>query len=212
LIQYYEMKNTGIFKTVANPSTGIFKDKGSKFLSFVFPVSTEQEIKEILVKIKKMHHGARHYCYAWLLGPEMENFRINDDGEPSGTAGRPIFGQIQSRDLTNILIIVVRYFGGILLGTSGLLNAYKQATIDALNKSEITEKFIEDLIEVYFDYQVMNEFMSIVKEMQLEIIRSDFNLNCSVTIAVRRSLSENILENLKKIDNLKASIIGINNN
>lgn len=206
------MKNPGIFKTVANPSTGIFKDKGSKFISFVFPVSTEQEIKDILAKIRKMHHGARHCCYAWRLGFEMEVFRFNDDGEPAGTAGRPIFGQIQSRELTNILIVVVRYFGGILLGTSGLMNAYKQAATDALNKSEIKQKVIEDLIEVSFEYKVMNEFMNLIKEMRLEIIRSDFNLICSATIAVRRSLSEEFLQKLKKIDNLKASNIGINNN
>ena len=122
------MKDPDTFKTVAKSTSGLFKDKGSKFLSFVFPISTEQEIKDILIKIKKMHHGARHYCFAWHLGPEIYNFRVNDDGEPSGTAGRPIFGQIQSRELTNILIVVVRYFGGTLLGTSRLINAYKHCT------------------------------------------------------------------------------------
>jgi uncharacterized YigZ family protein len=206
------MSNTGIFKTVVNPSTGIFKDKGSKFYSFVFPVSNEKEIKEILTKTRKTHHSARHCCYAWRLGHEMENFRFNDDGEPSGTAGRPIFGQIQSRELTNILIIVVRYFGGILLGTNGLVNAYKQAAVDALNKSEIIEKVVEDLVAVNFDYKVLNEFMSLVKDMQIEITHSDFNLNCSAIIIVKRSLLDKVLEKLKKIDNLKASIVGINNN
>lgn len=202
------MKNAGTFKTVINPSMGIYKEKGSKFLAFIFPVINEQEIRDIVAKIKKEHHGARHHCYAWRLGPEMDNYKLNDDGEPSGTAGRPIFGQIQSKELTNILVVVVRYFGGILLGTSGLINAYKQAVIDALNNSEIVEKVVEDLIEVNFDYTAMNEFMHIIKELRLEQIRSDFNLDCTATIAVRKSMSEAVLEKLNHIDRLKASIVG----
>jgi uncharacterized YigZ family protein len=201
------MKSTDTFKTVSCPGNGIFKDRGSRFLGYVFPVSDEQEIKEIIAKIKKEHHGARHHCYAWRLGQEMEYFRSNDDGEPSGTAGRPILGQIQSRELTNILVIVVRYFGGILLGTNGLINAYKQAAADALNNTEITEKIVQDLIEVTFDYSVMNEFMHVIKEMQIEQVKSDFNLNCSATIAVRKSLSETVLEKLNHIEKLNASIV-----
>lgn len=202
------MKNAGTFKTVINPSMGIYKEKGSKFLAFIFPVINEQEIRDIVAKIKKEHHGARHHCYAWRLGPEMDNYKLNDDGEPSGTAGRPIFGQIQSKELTNILVVVVRYFGGILLGTGGLINAYKQAVIEALNNSEIVEKVVEDLIEVNFDYTAMNEFMHIIKELHLEQIRSDFNLDCTATIAVRKSMSEAVLEKLNHIDRLKASIVG----
>lgn len=202
------MNSSGIFHTVNNACNGIFKDKGSKFLAYVYPVSNEQEIKEILAKLRKEHHSARHHCYAWRLGPEMIDFRINDDGEPSGTAGRPIFGQIQSRELTNILVVVVRYFGGILLGTSGLINAYKQAAIDVLNNAIIIEKVVTDLIEVNFDYSAMNEFMHIIKEMQLEQVRSDFNLNCSATIAVKKSLSGTVLEKFMHVDNLKASIVG----
>jgi len=202
------MKNIGTFKTVINQSNGIYKEKGSKFLAFIYPVTNEQEIREIILKIKKEHHGARHHCYAWRLGPEMADFRINDDGEPSGTAGRPIFGQIQSKELTNILVIVVRYFGGILLGTSGLINAYKQAALDGLNNAVIIDKVVEDLIEVNFDYSAMNEFMHVVKEMQLEQVRSEFNLDCVSTIAVKRSLSETVLEKLNHIDKLKATIVG----
>jgi len=198
----------GTYKTVGNPCEGIFKDKGSRFIAYVHPVSNEQQIKEIVSKIKKEHHSARHHCYAWRLGPELEDFRLNDDGEPSGTAGRPIFGQIQSRELTNILVVVVRYFGGILLGTSGLANAYKQAASDALNQAVIVEKVVEDLIEVKFEYVAMNEFMHVVKEMQLEQVRSDFNLQCSATIAVRKSLSGTLMEKLKHIEKLQASIIG----
>jgi uncharacterized YigZ family protein len=204
------MNNTGTYRTVKNPTTGIFKDKGSKFLSFVFPVTSEEEIKGILVNIKKKHHGARHCCYAWRLGPEMDNYRFNDDGEPSGTAGRPIMGQIQSKELTYILIVVVRYFGGVLLGTGGLSNAYKQSAIHALDQAEIIEKAVEDLIEVSFDYNAMNEFMAVVKEMQLEIRKSDFNTNCSATISVSRSSSQIALGKLRRIDKLKASIIGFN--
>ena len=196
------------FKTVENPCDGIFKDKGSRFIAYIYPVTSEQQIKDIVSKIKKEHHSARHHCYAWRLSPEMDDFRINDDGEPSGTAGRPIFGQIQSRDLTNILIIVVRYFGGILLGTSGLANAYKQAASDAFNRAVIVEKVVEDIIEVKFEYVAMNEFMHIVKEMQLEQVHSDFNLQCSATIAVRKTLSGTLMEKLKHIDKLQASVVG----
>jgi uncharacterized YigZ family protein len=201
------MESTGLFKTITKPSEGIFKDKGSRFLSFVYPVTTESQIKEILSSTRKLHHSARHCCYAWRLGPEMNIFRFNDDGEPSGTAGRPMFGQIQSRELTDILVIVVRYFGGILLGTSGLLNAYKQASIDALDKAEVVEKVVKDQIELSFEYNVMKDFMNLVKELQLEIIKQDYNLNCSATILVNRSVSEIVLKRLNKIETLKASII-----
>lgn len=205
------MNNAGTFKTVVSPCNGIFKEKGSRFISYVFPVSNEQEIREIIAKIKKEHHSARHHCYAWRLGAEMELFRLNDDGEPSGTAGKPIFGQIQSQELTNILIIVVRYFGGILLGTSGLINAYKMATKDALDQAVIAERVVEDLIEVKFDYSAMNDFMHVINELQLEQVQSDFDLNCSATIAVRKSLSETVLNKLKNIDKLSATIIGNKN-
>jgi uncharacterized YigZ family protein len=204
------MRKTDIFKTIVNPVTGIYKEKGSKFLAYVFPVSNEENIKEILTKIRKEHHGARHHCYSWCLGPEMKDFRLSDDGEPSGTAGRPIFRQIQSRELTNILVIVVRYFGGILLGTSGLINAYTQASLDALNKAVIIEKVVEDLIEVNFDYALMDEFMRIIKEMKLSLIHSEYSLKCSATFAVRQSVSKTVLEKLNKIDHLNASIVGNN--
>ena len=131
------------YKTIEKPSEGLFKDKGSKFISFAFPVDNEEEIKEIVQSIKKEHHSARHHCYAWRLGADQLLFRANDDGEPSSTAGKPILGQIQSFDLTNILIVVVRYFGGTLLGVSGLINAYRNAALDAINQAEIVEKLVE---------------------------------------------------------------------
>jgi uncharacterized YigZ family protein len=202
------MNNTDIFKTIVDPCTGIYKEKGSRFLSYVYPVSNEREIKEILVKIRKEHHGARHHCYVWRLGTDLKNYRLNDDGEPSGTAGRPIFGQIQSKELTNILIIVVRYFGGILLGTNGLINAYKQSTIEALKKAVIVERTVENIIEVNFNYTAMNDFMHVIKEMKLQpILHSEIGMKCSATIIVRKSLSESVIEKLKQIDNLSSSII-----
>jgi uncharacterized YigZ family protein len=201
------MTNSDTYKTLKDPSTGLYKEKGSKFLGFAFPVSDEQEIREILLKLRKEHHSARHHCFAWRLGTENEEYRINDDGEPSGTAGRPIFNQIKSNELTNILIVVIRYFGGILLGTSGLTNAYKQAASDAIQQGEIIEKVVEDLIEVHFDYQAMNEYMHIVKEMQLKQLKSDFQLECSAVLSVRQSLTELVLEKLNSVEKLKATVI-----
>ncbi len=201
------MIDSDTFKTIKDPVSGLYKEKGSKFLAFAFPVSDEQEIREILLKIRKEHHAARHHCFAWKLGTENDDYRINDDGEPSGTAGRPIFNQIKANELTDILIVVVRYFGGILLGTSGLTNAYKQAALDALNNAEIIGKVVEDLIEVHFDYSVMNEYMHIVKEMQLKQVKSDFRLECDALLAVRKSLTGSVLEKLNSVERLKASII-----
>jgi uncharacterized YigZ family protein len=201
------MTNSDTYKTLKDPSTGLYKEKGSKFLGFAFPVSDEQEIREILLKLRKEHHSARHHCFAWRLGSENEEYRINDDGEPSGTAGRPIFNQIKSNELTNVLIVVIRYFGGILLGTSGLTNAYKQAASDAIQQGEIIERVVEDLIEVHFDYQAMNEYMHIVKEMQLKQLKSDFQLECSAVISVRQSLTELVLEKLNSVEKLKAYVM-----
>jgi uncharacterized YigZ family protein len=199
------MSVSDTYKTLKNPTTGIYKEKGSKFLAFAFPVSDEQEIREIQLKIRKEHHSARHHCFAWRLGHENEEYRINDDGEPSGTAGRPIFNQIKANDLTDILIVVVRYFGGILLGTSGLTNAYRQAAADAISQGEIIEKVVEDLIEVHFDYLAMNEYMHIVKEMQLKQLRSEFLLECTAVLSVRKSLTETVLEKLNSAEKIKAS-------
>lgn len=201
------MTDSDTYKTIKDPSTGLYKEKGSKFLGFAFPVSEEQEIREILLKLRKEHHSARHHCFAWRLGPESEEYRINDDGEPSGTAGRPIFNQIKAHELTNILIVVVRYFGGILLGTSGLTNAYKQAALDAIQEGEIIEKVVEDLIEVQFDYSAMNEYMHIVKEMQLKQVKADFHLECSSVLLVRKNLTGLVLEKMNSVEKLKAAVV-----
>lgn len=204
------MEYTDTFYTIGAPAEGLYKEKGSKFIAYAFPVSDEQQIKEITTRLKKEHHSARHHCYAWRLGSDLELFRVNDDGEPSGTAGRPIFGQIKQHELTDILVIVVRYFGGILLGTSGLTNAYKQAAANVLANAFIVEKVIETSIEVNFDYLAMNDFMMVLKEFQLEMKESQFDLSCKAKILVRKQLTDIVMEKLQKIDKLNASLI-VNN-
>ncbi|NEW82256.1 MAG: YigZ family protein [Mariniphaga sp.] len=201
------MEYTDTYKTIGAPSEGLYKEKGSKFIAYAFPVSDEQQIKEITARLKKEHHSARHHCFAWRLGSDHQLFRVNDDGEPSGTAGRPIFGQIQQHELTDILVVVVRYFGGILLGTSGLTNAYKQAASDVLTNAVIVEKIVETAIEVKFDYLAMNDFMTLLKEFQLEMQESNFDLSCRAKILVRKQLIDIVMEKLEKIDKLSASLI-----
>jgi uncharacterized YigZ family protein len=188
------------YKTIANPSEGLFKDKGSKFISFAFPVESEDEIKNIIQTIKKEHFSARHHCYAWRLGFEKLLFRANDDGEPSSTAGKPILGQIQSFDLTNILIVVVRYFGGTLLGVSGLINAYKNAASDAILQAEIVEGLVEKRLIVEFDYGAMNDMMKIFKDEKLQQIDPVFDLRCSIKTHIRLSESDRIAECFRKIE------------
>jgi uncharacterized YigZ family protein len=201
------MEYTDTYNTIGAPAEGLYKEKGSKFIAYAFPVSDEQQIKEITSRLKKEHHSARHHCFAWRLGSDLNLFRVNDDGEPSGTAGRPIFGQIKQHELTDILVVVVRYFGGILLGTSGLTNAYKQAAANVLTNALIIEKVIETTIEVNFDYLVMNDFMMVLKEFQLEMKESHFDLTCKAKILVRKQLTDIVIEKLAKIDQLNASII-----
>ena len=181
-----------VFFTIEKESQGIYKDKGSKFLAFAYLVKTEDEIKEKLVILRKEHHGARHHCYAWRLGTEDIIFRANDDGEPSSTAGKPILGQLQSNNVTNILIVVVRYFGGTLLGVSGLINAYRNAAADALKNVKIIQKVIEKEYELHFTYNELSEVMNLIKQENLTIIDTRFEENCSVVFSVRKSESARI--------------------
>jgi uncharacterized YigZ family protein len=204
------MEYTDTYKTIKAPSDGIYKEKGSKFIAYAFPVSGEQQIKEHIQKVKKEHHSARHHCFAWRLGADNQFFRLNDDGEPSGTAGRPILGQIQQNELTDILVIVVRYFGGVLLGTSGLTNAYKQAASEALSNAMKIEKIVESVININFDYLAMNDLMTLIKEYELETTESKYDLSCELKVMVRKDLIPTVMEKLEKIDNLKAKIIGNN--
>ncbi len=178
------------YKTIEKESTGYFKDKGSKFHSYAFPLSNEDDVKEIVTKLKKEHHSARHHCYAWRLGTEDIRFRANDDGEPSSTAGKPILGQLQSFEVTNILLVVVRYFGGTLLGVSGLINAYRTAATEALNNAEIFEKIIERNYKVSFTYNELNEVMQLLKQENYNIVSTDFQETCSLVFSVRKSETE----------------------
>lgn len=191
------------FKTIEKPSEGYFKDKGSKFLAYAFPVNNEEEIKEQITRIKKEHHSARHHCYAWRLGSEEIQFRANDDGEPSSTAGKPILAQLQSFGVTNVLLIVVRYFGGILLGASGLINAYRTAAADALNNATIKTQLIERFFEVHFNYENLNDVMLITKQENLNVVKTQFEESCRLVFSVKKSDAqrvEKIFENFYGVD------------
>lgn len=180
------------YRTIAAPAEGLYKDKGSKFLAFAYHVTSEAEIKKHLEEIKKKYFDARHHCYAYNLGPTKEVYRVNDDGEPSGTAGRPIHGQLLSADLTDTLIIVVRYFGGILLGTSGLITAYKSAARDAINNATIKECTVDSSFKVQFEYPHMNSVMHILKEYNLTPRNQKYDMDCSLEFSVRQSLAPRV--------------------
>ncbi len=191
------------YLTVSKKSEGLFKDKGSKFISYVFPVKTETEIKSILSLIKKEHADARHYCYAWRLGPDKHAYRTNDDGEPSGTAGKPIFGQIQSNDLTNVLIVVVRYFGGTLLGVGGLINAYREAAADGINNNIIIEQQVLYEYDLNFEFEQMNDVMKLIKQSAAKITLQDFNDKCKISFYISKRNSEQFEEKMKRIPHSK---------
>ncbi|HZL08415.1 MAG TPA: YigZ family protein [Prolixibacteraceae bacterium] len=193
------------YNTISKPSEGLYKAKGSKFISYAYPVTSEDEIKEIVQALKKEHHSARHHCYAWRLGHEKLLFRANDDGEPSSSAGKPILGQIQSFDLTNILIVVVRYFGGTLLGVSGLISAYRNATLDAINQAQIVEELVEKWLLIEFDYAAMNDVMKILKDEKLPQIDPVFDLQCKLKTHVRLSELSRFEEEIIKIEGVQIS-------
>jgi len=186
------LEEADIYKTIEKPSEGIYKNKGSRFLAFSFPIFTEAEVKENLAVLRKRYHDARHHCYAYILGAEKTIYRINDDGEPSGTAGRPIYGQIQSAGLTNILIVVFRYFGGTLLGVRGLIDAYKSAAADALSNAAIVTRYINDIYEISFDYPFMQMINKLLKDHTAEVISYNNGLKASLTFRIRKKLSEKI--------------------
>ena len=186
-----------------SPSKGIFKDRGSKFLSFAEPITDEEHAKERIKWYKKKYHDARHVCYAYMLGHERKNFRANDNGEPSGTAGKPILGQINSNELTDILIVVVRYFGGIKLGTSGLIVAYKAAAAEAISNATIIEKTVDDDVYFAFEYPFMNDVMRIVKEEEPEILEQSYDMDCLMRLRIRRSLMPKLMARLEKVESLR---------
>ncbi len=173
------------YRSISAPSQGSYKDNGSKFLAFAFPVETEAQIKEHITSLKKTYFDARHHCYAYRLGHTGEPWRANDDGEPSSSAGRPILGQLLSRELSDILVVVVRYFGGIKLGIPGLIRAYKESTADALDQAQLIEKIAGNHYRIVFPYEAMNSVMKVLKDMNLEPFDQDFNLECSLTVRIR---------------------------
>lgn len=187
------------YLTIQDKSEGIYTEKRSKFLAFAHPVETIDEIKDLLTDYKKKYYDARHVCYAYMLGPERTDFRVNDDGEPSSTAGKPIFGQINSRELTNILVVVIRYFGGVKLGTSGLIVAYREAAAEALSAATVIEKTIEETVTFTFPYVMMNSVMRVVKELNPRIVEQKYDETCIITLAIKRSMAPMLEERLNKL-------------
>jgi len=179
---------TDTYRTIAAPTQSLYKEKGSKFIGFAYPVDTEEEVKQILSQLRKTYFDARHCCYAYILDAQGTTYRANDDGEPNHSAGDPILGQIRSASLSHILVVVVRYFGGIKLGVSGLIQAYKTAAAEAIAQATIAEKVETTTLQVNFEYEHMNAIMSLVKEYTLEIKEQDFNLRCRLQMAVRKNL------------------------
>jgi len=196
-----------IYKMISNPVEGLYKEKGSKFIALAYPVYTDEEIKEHLSRLKKEYYDARHHCYAWALGPIRQSTRINDDGEPSGTAGRPIMGQILSYDVTNILIVVIRYFGGTKLGVSGLIQAYKTAASEALQTAIIKECTINEVYDVFFEYPLMNQVMKVLKDFNLEIINQVFEMDCKITFMVRRNQSQQVEQIFKDLQGVNVKYV-----
>lgn len=191
-----------VYKTIETPAEGLYKEKGSKFIALAYPVRTEEAVKEIVGEIKVRYYDARHHCYAYRLGADKKKFRANDDGEPSSTAGKPILGQILSYDLTDILIVVVRYFGGIKLGVSGLINAYRAAAADAIGHARIVEKTDDEVFRIKFDYTVMNEVMRVVKEEEPEVMFRDFSMECRMTLSIRKQNASRLSSRLQQIESL----------
>ncbi|MGB1168888.1 MAG: IMPACT family protein [Flavobacteriaceae bacterium] len=189
-----------VYKTIIKPSEEtLFKDKNSKFYGYAFPVITEESVKTCIDFLKKKHYDARHFCYAWQLGVESPRYRVNDDGEPNNSAGMPIYGQIQSFKLTNILVVSVRYFGGVKLGVGGLINAYKSSARLALESSQIEEKTIDVYFQLIFDYDLMSKVLRIIKENSIMIQNQKLEINCELMIAIRKSNAHKIVQNFKAL-------------
>lgn len=191
------------YLTLARISEGLYKEKGSKFLAFAIPISEEEEIKEILKEKRKLYHDARHVCFAYILGEKGEYTRANDDGEPSGTAGKPMLGALVSKGITNVLMVVVRYFGGTKLGTSGLINAYREASMDALEQNEVVEKILESRCEILFEYPFLNDVMRIVKEENATIVNQQFDNDCIMKLSIRKRDEEKMRSRLEKVERLR---------
>ncbi len=191
------------YLTIKNPIEGIYKEKGSKFLAFAYPILSEEEFKEHLQQLKKDYHDARHHCYAFKLGLTENEFRYSDDGEPNNSAGKPIYGQILSNNLTNVGIIVVRYFGGTKLGVGGLITAYKEAASDAINNARMIEKTVNNYYKLFFDYPIMSDVMNFIKQHQLDVTNQVFENNCLIEFNVKISEADIIIQQFEEIEGVK---------
>ena len=191
--------NTDEYKTISATSEGYYTEKRSKFLAFAHHVETVDQVKDIIAGYRKKYYDARHVCYAYMLGPERQDFRANDDGEPSSTAGKPILGQINSNELTDILIVVVRYYGGVNLGTSGLIVAYREAAADAIAHATVETRQVEELVKYSFSYPQMNDVMRIVKDMNPRIISQTSDNTCEIVLSIRKSEAEELRQRLAKL-------------
>lgn len=187
------------YHTLEAPAEAVFKEKSSKFLAYAYPVGGEEEIRERIEVLRKRYYDATHHCYAWRLGPQGEAFRANDDGEPSGTAGKPILGQLLSHELTDCLVVVVRYFGGTKLGVSGLIAAYREAAAEAIAAGRIVERTVDTLVEVEFSYLAMNDVMRVVKEEQPRVREQHFDNLCRMLLSIRRSAADQLVGKLRKV-------------
>lgn len=195
------MKDT--FKTINSITKITYTEKRSKFIAYAIPISSVDEVKEEVDKYRKEYYDSRHVCWAYMLGAERDNFRSNDDGEPSGTAGKPILGQINSNELTDILIVVIRYFGGIKLGTSGLIVAYREAAAQAIAESEIIEKTVDCVVAFGFEYLFMNDVMKIVKDLEPAILKQDYDMDCLMTLSIRKAKYDELISRLVKVERLR---------
>ncbi len=198
------MKDT--YRTIETPTEGLYKEKGSKFIALAYPVYTEEEVKEVLAELRKKYYDARHHCYAYILGADKTRFRANDDGEPNHSAGDPILGQIRSADLSNVLVVVIRYFGGTKLGVGGLINAYKTATAEALTLATVIEKHETALLQTHYAYPQMNDVMSLVKEYDLPVRDQHFELDCRLTLEVRKKLQEEVVSKLEDMEGVSVTV------
>ena len=193
--------------TIEEPAEGIFRDKGSKFIAYAYPFKDENKLKEIIAELKALHPKARHHCWAYRMTPDRTVFRINDDGEPSGTAGRPILNVLLSKDVTNILVVVVRYFGGTLLGVPGLINAYKTATVEALAEASIIKKTVNDVYQIDFEYLAMNDVMRVIKDEDIAVLNQQFDNACNMTVEMRKMQVNSFVQKMEKIEGVKINYI-----
>ena len=195
------------YKTISHAAQGVFSDRGSKFIAYTFPIRSDNEVKKLVSQIKTEHPKARHYCWALRLSPDRSIFKLNDDGEPPGTAGRPILNTLLSFDVTDTLVIVVRYFGGTLLGVPGLINAYKTATVEALNASRIISKTLNDVYRIEFTYMQMNAVMKVLKEESLTFKNQTSDVTCSLEVEIRKSDVNTVISKINKIESLKLTYL-----